>query len=292
MSTTSATRSSRGRFLPATGRGRLIGATAGCLLATGSLAACSGNDSMLVLTASSAQDAVREIAENPAGGIGVASGGSNSLVRQLSSGAEADVLITADEATMAAASDAGLLASEPVTVATSRLVLVVPAEGSLPADSPIVTSLADLESSEIDLVLCSEPVPCGAAARAALDSAGLDPQVRSYEPNSRQTLSKVALGVADAALVWEVDARSEERVAVVSSADQMPVTRYQAAVVRGARHPDQAEEFISRMESDEGQARLAEFGFLPVDQIGTTDKRGTVDERKLSGFESTSVGLS
>jgi len=289
---TSATGSARGRFLRVPARGRLVGATAGCLLAAGSLAACSGNDSMLVLTASSAQDAVRGLAEESSGEIGVASGGSSSLVRQLSSGAKADVLITADEATMAAAADAGLLASEPVTVATSRLVLAIPAASDSNTGRPLVASLADLESADVDLVLCDEPVPCGAAARAALEAAGVDAQVRSFEPNSRQALSKVALGVADAALVWEVDVNSEERVSVVTSTDEMPVTHYRAAVVRGARHPDLAEEFIARMESDEGQAMLAQFGFLPVDQIGTTDKRGTVDERKLSGAESASVGLS
>ena len=249
-------------------RGRLVAATAGCLLVAGSLAACSENDSMLVLTASSAQDAVRGLAEDSPGEIGVASGGSSSLVRQLSGGAEADVLITADEATMAAASEAGLLASEPVTVAASRLVLAVPAGDSVETSRPPVTSLQDLESPEVDLVLCAEPVPCGAAARTALDAAGVDPQVRSYEPNSRQALSKVALGVADAALVWEVDLHSEERVSAASSVGRMPETHYSAAVVRGARHPDLAADFISRMASDEGQAVLAQFGFLPVDQQG------------------------
>lgn len=303
MSITYNTGSARGRILRAPGRGRLVAATAGCLLVAGSLASCSANDSMLILSASSAQDGVRGLAEASPGEIGVASGGSSSLVRQLSSGAQADVLITADEATMTAAADAGLLASEPVTVAVSQLVLAVPAEDTVDAGRPPITGLADLASGDVDLVLCAEPVPCGTAAREALDAAGVDPPVRSFEPNSRQALSKVALGVADAALVWEVDVASEERASVVRSAGEMPVTHYMAAVVRGARHPDLAEEFIVRMESDEGQALLAQFGFLPVDQTGTTSGAGTTDqlgtteelganhERELSRAESSAWGL-
>jgi molybdate transport system substrate-binding protein len=235
---------------------------------------------MLVLTASSAQDAVRGLAEQSPHEIGVASGGSSLLVRQLSSGAEADVLITADEATMAAAAKAGLLASEPVTVAASRLVLAVPAEDNSDNNRSPISSLADLESAEVDLVLCAEPVPCGSAARAVLEAAGVEPQVRSFEPNSRQALSKVAIGVADAALVWEVDVQSEERVSAVSSVGEMPATSYKAAVVLGARNAELAEEFISRLESDEGQAYLAQFGFLPVDL------------REFNGSESAVVGLS
>jgi molybdate transport system substrate-binding protein len=226
------------------------------------LTACVRSDSLLVLTASSAQDAVRSIAEANPAGVDVASGGSSSLVRQIAGGASADVLITADEATMRTARDQGLLDSDPVTVATSRLVIAVPA-----AQAPIdqVSSLSEFDFNNATLVLCSQPVPCGAAAQSAFVAVGIDPQVSSYEPNSRQALAKVGLGVADVALVWEVDLASDDRAAAVASGAQLPVTRYQAAVVRGSAHPDRAGEFIEQLTTGDGRAVLAEYGFLPFD---------------------------
>ncbi|MFW6205547.1 MAG: substrate-binding domain-containing protein, partial [Actinomycetota bacterium] len=47
-------------------------------------------------------------------------GGSSALVAQARSGAEADVLATADARTMRAAADAGVLASEPQVFARNR----------------------------------------------------------------------------------------------------------------------------------------------------------------------------
>jgi molybdate transport system substrate-binding protein len=234
------------------------------LLLVTPLTACARSDSLLVLSASSAQDAVRSMAEADLDLVDVASGGSSSLVRQIAGGADADVLITADEATMQAAADAGLLASEPVTVAKSRLVVAVAAGDSEAAQAP---SLSEFDFSNATLVLCSEPVPCGAAAQTALATAGIDPQVSSYEPNSRQTLAKVGMGVADVALVWEVDLQTDDRVVAASAGSQLPVTRYQAAVVRGTSDPVRATEFIEGLTSSDGQALLAEYGFLAANHL-------------------------
>ena len=225
------------------------------------VASCTRDDSLLVLSASSAQDAVRELATSTAGDVDVVSGGSSALVRQLQSGVGGDVLITADVQTMRAAVDAGVISSDPVTFAASRLVVAVPVEQRAQMAGSL---LSGFDFSENVLVLCSEPVPCGAAARAALDRAGVDPVVSSYEPSSRQALAKVALGVADVALVWRVDLESDDRVVAVSSEIDMPITQYRAAVVSEAQDPERASRFVRTLTSEKGQSVLAAYGFEPV----------------------------
>jgi molybdate transport system substrate-binding protein len=220
----------------------------------------------LVLSASSAQEAVRAVADDLPGETQVAAGGSSALVRQLQSGARADVLITADERTMSAAVDAGLVATAPTAIASARLALAVPS-GAQPT-SP-AQRLTEVDFTDVRLVLCSPPVPCGAAAEQALSRAGIDPEVSSYEPNSRQTLAKVALGVADAALVWNVDLHDEPRVRAEYPGLDLPTTTYYAAVTKGASRPEQARAFITSLTSAAGQATLHSFGFTTAGSAAT-----------------------
>ena len=91
----------------------------------------------------------------------------------------------------------------------------------VPADNPAgIRTLADLPKAE-RLVLAGPSVPAGAYAAQLLQSASADPsygadfaervtaQVVSRETHVRQTLQKVALGEADAAIVY---ASSEDSV--------------------------------------------------------------------------------
>ena len=87
--------------------------------------------------------------------------GSRDLVAQLSDGAAADVLATADIATMAAALVEGVVAGEPREFATNRLAVAVP------VDNPAgITGVGDLAAPGLRLVVCAPQVPCGAAAPA------------------------------------------------------------------------------------------------------------------------------
>lgn len=244
--------------------------TAALLIGAGQwVSGCAPSDSLRVLSASSAQDTVRAAVSQSDSTIQVASGGSNSLVRQLASGAQADVLITADERTMSAAVDAGLTASDPIVVGQSRLVLVVPAgtvhEGKRRLGE--ISNLRDVDFADTRLVVCADPVPCGAATQRAFADAGIDPPVSSYEPSSRQALSKVAIGVADAAFVWDVDLRADARVAAAYSGTDLPVTQYRAVVLASSSRPDDAHSFIAELQSSNGQRLLAEHGFLPATTI-------------------------
>ena len=128
--------------------------------------------------------------------------GSSTLVAQLAAGAAADVLITANSATMERAVSEGSVHGEPVLIAVNTLVLATPAGN--PGD---VTGLADLGRGDLLIGLCAAEVPCGALARRALHEAGIAPSADTLELNVRALASKLSLGELDAGLVYATDAR-------------------------------------------------------------------------------------
>ncbi len=199
----------------------------------------------------------------------------SSLLRtQILQGARADVFASADERNMQLVREAGLLGTPPVTFCRNELVVVVPAHN--PAR---VSSVRDLARPGVKLVAASPEVPLGAYTRQVLSrlsreaSYGADfgqrvlHNVRSYEPNVRMLLARVALGEADAAFVYRSDVLSGygRRVRTV----EIPrwakvVATYPMAVLRGAPNPEGARRFVEFVLSASGQQILARWGFLPA----------------------------
>ena len=71
-----------------------------------------------------------------------------------------------------------------------------------------ITGLADLTKPGLKVALCAEQVPCGAAAKKALDAAGVKLTPVTLEQDVKAALSKVKLGEVDAALVYRTDAKA------------------------------------------------------------------------------------
>lgn len=182
----------------------------------------------------------------------IVSDGSNVLVTQLREGARADVLATADEATMARA---GELVAESAIFATNTLVLVAP------RGETAVDELADLADPHLDVVLCAPEVPCGAAARALLGAAGVEVTPASEEQNVTAVLTKVEAGDADAGLVYRTDAIGRDVVAIEPAEAAGIVSRYPIGVLRDAAEPDAAADFVAFVTGPNGQEILAAHGF-------------------------------
>ncbi|GAT74230.1 molybdate ABC transporter periplasmic protein [Microbacterium sp. HM58-2] len=178
--------------------------------------------------------------------------GSSILVTQLTEGARADVLATADERTMRMLVDAGL-ASDPQVFATNTLVVAVPAGN--PGD---VRSLADL--ADATTVLCAPEVPCGAASQRLLDAAGVAVQAASQEQNVSGVLQKITAGEADAGLVYATDVIGDEDVesfAPEGAADV--VNHYPIVALDGANAAGEA--FAAFVLGPAGRSILAAHGF-------------------------------
>lgn len=187
--------------------------------------------------------------------------GSATLRRQVEAGAPADVFAAASPREPATLARAGRCAT-PLTFATNRLTLIVPAGGSR------VRSVAGLRRPGLRLALAAPAVPAGAYARTALARLNLTAALRrirvSSEPDVKSVVAKVALGSADAGIAYVTDARAAAgRVdAVALPAAAQPAIRYQACAVRrpGADAP-RARAFLAHLTSPAGRRALRRAGF-------------------------------
>ncbi len=181
---------------------------------------------------------------------------STTLAEQISQGAPADVIATADQASMQVVADADQLAAEPVPFASNTLVVVTPPDN--PAD---IQDLRDLDTA--DFVLCDPSAPCGAASAQVLEASNITARAKSLESNVTAVLSKVTLGEADAGLVYVTDARAAgNEVATINiPAGSNVVNPYYIAAVKNSPESELAEEWLALVSSQAGQRVLQAAGF-------------------------------
>ncbi|MEU1123428.1 molybdate ABC transporter substrate-binding protein [Streptomyces sp. NPDC005899] len=186
-------------------------------------------------------------------------GGSDTLAAGIAGGAPADVFAAASPGTMAVVRDAGSVSGTPVTFVRNQLEIA-----TLPGNPDGIASLRDLTESGLKVVLCDTSVPCGAAARKALDAAELELTPVSYEQDVKSALTKVELKEADASLVYRTDVRTAgdkvEGVEFPESADA--VNDYPIALLKDAPNAEAAQGFIALVRSAAGQKVLTGDGFL------------------------------
>lgn len=235
-----------------------------CALAIAAIAPGCSNDStsapasprVTVLAASSLKEVLEEL--SPATRYNFA--GSDQLAFQIEQGAPADVFASASAKYTSALHARGLV-GRPRVFATNRLVVVVPA--SNPAG---IRSVDDLANRGVKLVIGDPEVPIGAYSRQVLARLGLNAalaNVVSNEQDVKAVVAKVALGEADAGLVYRTDVRAAgSRVSAITipAAGQTPV-EYEVAVLRDAPDRAAAEAFVRVLLGDEGRAALRRHGF-------------------------------
>ncbi|MGH2473098.1 MAG: molybdate ABC transporter substrate-binding protein [Candidatus Limnocylindria bacterium] len=219
--------------------------------------------SVTVFAASSLTEALTKASDElkaryPATSYVLNFGSSSTLATQITNGAPADVFASADEINMQRVVDAKLSDGTPSIFATNRLAIAVS-----PGNPKNVTSLADLARAGLVVVLAAPTVPAGRYTLDSLAKAGVKLTPASQELDVRAVLNKVALGEADAGVVYVTDVRSAgSRVSGVEIPEQQQVVaRYPIAVVTGTRNYTLARAFVDYLVSDEGQRLLARFGF-------------------------------
>jgi molybdate transport system substrate-binding protein len=186
---------------------------------------------------------------------------SSVAARQVVEGAPADVLLTADGASMDVAADAGAV-DEPEVFARNSLALVV-GKGNPKG----VAGLGDLAKEELTVVLCDADVPCGRLAAGLLEDGGIEASVDSFEENVSAAVGKVALGEADATMGYRSDvvARADkvESVLIPGTDNRALKAEYLAAVVKQSQAKEAARRFVAELVSGDGQELLAAAGFEP-----------------------------
>ncbi|MEU9093833.1 molybdate ABC transporter substrate-binding protein [Streptomyces sp. NPDC048428] len=197
--------------------------------------------------------------EHPGTKVTFSFGGSDSLAASITGGAPADVFASASPKTMKIVTDAGSASGAPATFVRNQLEIA-----TLPGNPDKITSLKDLTSSGLKVVLCDKGVPCGAAAQKALDAGKLKLTPVSYEQDVKSALTKVELKEADAAVVYKTDVHAAgdkvEGVDFPESADA--VNDYPIVQLKDTENAEAAKAFIALVQSSEGQKVLTEAGFL------------------------------
>lgn len=273
-------RTSRRRLLPI----RVMAAVVVPSLLLLLLGACSDSTdrptTLTVFAAASLTEAFTELAEaferqHPEVDVQLNFAGSQQLAQQLVQDAPADVFASANQRQIAVAVAAGRVEpGAPQPFAGNHMVIVAPANN--PA---MVGGLADLARPGVKLVLAAATVPAGQYARQILTTAATaaDPvspagssfleavlaNVVSYEQNVRAVLTKVALGEADAGIVYASDVHGSD-ITVIEIDEAVNVrAAYRLAPTADSAHPGLARAFARFVLSTEGQQILAAHGLQP-----------------------------
>lgn len=250
-----------------------------------------GQTQVTVYAAASLADAFEVLArdfeaEHPGVEVLFSFGGSSELAAQLREGAPADLFASANARQMSVVQEAGRVVGDATVFAKNRLTLIVPEDN--PAS---VGGLPDLMQPGLALVVASEGVPVRdyteamLAALATTDGYGeayvtaFRANIVSEEPNVRQVAAKIALGEADAGIVYASDVTPDVRESVI--AFDIPeavntLAEYPIAVIRDSAEPALAQAFIDYLLSNTGQATLAEWGFLRVKPATTCFALGLI----------------
>lgn len=237
-----------------TASARLVALTALVLLAS-----CGQDQTTVdVFVASSLTDAFAQLEDeyedaHPDIDIRVSVAGSNTLLRQIVDGAEADVFASADAGLLL---DTALVAEHPdletSELALNALVAIVPADSD-------ITSAGELFGPGITTARCAAGVPCGDLLDALLDQSGQTLGRASIESSVRAVLTKVRLGVVDGGFVYATDAISAGPEVRVVPLGEMPESISSIANLEPGNAAATA--FVVFTLSAEGQLVLAELGF-------------------------------
>jgi molybdate transport system substrate-binding protein len=189
---------------------------------------------------------------------------SDVLMKQIVSGAPADVFASADQIAMdKAVSEKAVVENSRKNFATNQIVLIVPVASSLK-----VSSLKDLTQASVKRIAYGDPasVPVGRYTQDAVRAAGLWDAVSAkgvLAQNVRQSLDYVARDEVDAGFVFATDAAiMPEKVRVAMRVPSpVPVT-YPIAITAHSQHAREAADFEAYVLSSEGQDILGSFGFM------------------------------
>jgi len=190
-------------------------------------------------------------------------GASNTLARQIASGAKVDVFISADEAQMDAVATE-IVSGTRVDLLSNQLVVVVP------GDRPrTLRSIRDLTDPQIRRIAIGDPaaVPAGVYARTYLEHVNVwtDLASRIVPCGSvRLALAAVANGAADAGIVYKTDAATTTRVRIAFLVERSDAPRivYPAAVIRGSAHEADARAFLDFLRSPDAMRVFEQAGFI------------------------------
>lgn len=192
-------------------------------------------------------------------------GGSGSLQQQIEQGSPTDVFISAGSKQMDALDDKSLLLDgTKEDLLTNKVVLITP------KDKTDLKSFEDLNSDKVSQIGFGEPrtVPVGEYTEEVLSSLGVLDSIRNsgkvvYAKDVKEVLTWVETGNINAGVVYETDAKISDSVNIVCEAPEGSHKEilYSVAVIKDSKNINEAQEFLSFLNSDEAKTIFKEYGF-------------------------------
>ena len=231
------------------------------------LAACDGEDALLVFAATSLRDPLTQLSERyeseSGANVDLSFGASQSLAQQIASGAPADVFISAGTPPVDFLRERELISNTAARrLLGNELVIVAPDEGGG------IDSLESLSSDAVERLALADPdlAPAGAYAKEALLSAGIWDGLQSkilLGKDVRAAMTYVEVGNADAGVVYRTDARSSDSLRVVHAVEaalHSPIA-YPAVALSDSANREEVSKYLDYLSSEEAMTIFREFGF-------------------------------
>ena len=196
--------------------------------------------------------------------------GSQQLQEQIAQGAQADVFASASNKYMNLAIENGRITENSARLfVTNRLAIISPV-----ANPARLQKFEDLANPGLKIILADKTVPVGKYSLEFMEKTGnpayknaVLANVVSYEENVKSVLTKVALGEADAGIVYvsDITPQALTQIGKIDIPDQFNViAEYPIAPIADSRNLVLAADFINLVLSAEGQAVLQAHNFVPA----------------------------
>jgi molybdenum ABC transporter molybdate-binding protein len=225
-------------------------------------------DTLTAMIAANATDPFKEVLKENGIKAQTTFAGTQVLRTQLENGAKADLFLSADVSHIEALRKEGLV-DQYQPVSHGHEVIAVQ-KGNPKA----IKSVADLASKPVKLIIGIDTVPIGKYTRMIFKNADAlygsqytkktMLHVVSMESDVKQVLQKVALGEADAGIVYRSDVtqKFQKKVDIIEIPKSINVesTNY-IAVPKNATHEKAGQSLMKYMLSPEGQAIFANYGY-------------------------------
>jgi molybdate transport system substrate-binding protein len=250
-----------------------------CAAPTATTAPAAGESAPAILlkvfAPSSLTDAAKELGAafekaNPGTTLAFEFGHTPTQRLQFTQGATGDVFITASQKDMDdAITDKTVAEGSASVFARNQLLVVLPAENKAG-----LQSLEDLAKPGVRLLVAVTDTPIGKVTVTSFDKMDkkfgadfktkVEANIVSRESGVKPIVSKIQLGEADAGVVYVTDAVSAPALKNIQiPAELNMITQLNVAPLAEAANAEQAAQFAKYMLTDEAQAILKKWGFLP-----------------------------
>lgn len=194
--------------------------------------------------------------------IHVNSGGSGTLKKQISQGAEVGLFFSANEKYVDQLIEEGLIAADKKDSTISNSLVLIKSE-----EAPTISNLADLteRSSKLSIGEVST-VPAGEYAKESLMNLNLWEELEDsliYGKDVTAVKTYVERGEVDYGIIYQTDAMTLTNSSVVMPLpqDSYEVIVYSLAPIEGYRNQEECEDFIDFILSSKGKEILESYGF-------------------------------